>query len=228
MGPVGVSGGDPLVVRWEPLGTSTISDALDRLGVAGQCAGIAPIYPSARLVGRAFTVRYGPAAIKAGTVGDYIDDLGPGDVVVLDNQGRSDVTVWGDLLTATACQRTVAGTVIDGVCRDADRSVELGYPVFARGRYMRTGKDRVQVEAYQGPVSVGGARVEAGDLVIGDGDGVVIVPAALADELYEVAHRIGEAEDRIRQAVAGGASLREARAAEGYHGLQTRLPEGER
>jgi regulator of RNase E activity RraA len=204
------------------LSTPTVSDALDRLGIAGQALGIAPLDRSFRLVGRAWTLRYGPVGQDRGTVGDYIDDLGPGDVVVLDNQGRLDATVWGDLLTIVAHRRQVAGTVIDGICRDVDRSLTLGYPIFSRGNWMRTGKDRVRVEATQVPVSVGGIRVEPGDLLLGDGDGIVVVPAARADEVLETAERIEGAEAAIRAAIEAGTPLGEARRAAGYHDLQRR------
>jgi 4-hydroxy-4-methyl-2-oxoglutarate aldolase len=204
------------------LSTPTVSDALDRLGIAGQALGIAPLDRSFRLVGRAWTVRYGPVGQDRGSVGDYIDDLGPGDVVVLDNQGRLDATVWGDLLTIVAHRRQLAGTVIDGICRDVDRSLRLGYPIFARGNWMRTGKDRVRVEATQVPVSVGGIRVEPGDLLLGDGDGIVVVPAARADEVLETAERIEGAEAAIRAAIEAGTPLREARRTAGYHDLQRR------
>jgi regulator of RNase E activity RraA len=210
---------DP-VARVRALSTSALSDALDRLGIAGQAPGIVPLDRSFRLAGRAWTLRYGPVGQDRGTVGDYIDDLGPGDVVVLDNQGRVDATVWGDLLTVTAHRRGVAGTVIDGVCRDVDRSVTLGYPIFSRGNWMRTGKDRVRVEATQVPVSIGGIRVEPGDLLLGDGDGLVAVPAARVDDVLAVAEEIERAEDAIRAAIEGGASLRDARRAVGYHDLQ--------
>ena len=148
------------LTRLRALSTSGVSDALDKLGIPGQALGIAPLDRSFRLAGRAWTLRYGPVGQDRGTVGDYIDDLGPDDVVVLDNQGRVDATVWGDLLTTVAHRREVAGTVIDGVCRDVDRSLELGYPVFSRGNWMRTGKDRVRVEATGVPVSIGGIRVD--------------------------------------------------------------------
>lgn len=204
------------------LGTSAVSDALDRLGIAGQCAGIMPLDRSFRLAGRAWTLRYGPVGEDPGTVGDYIDDLGPGDVVVLDNRGRLDATVWGDLLTTTASRRGVSGTVIDGVARDVDRSITLRYPIFSRGNWMRTGKDRVRVEEVGGPVSVGGVRVTPGDLLLGDGDGVVAVPADRIGEVIAVAEEIERAEEAIRRAIAEGASLRQAREAVGYHTLQRR------
>ena len=133
--------------------TATISDALDRLGRPGSMLGIAPLFDGARLCGRAFTVRYVTATSPPGTVGDYLDDVGPGEVVVLDNGGRVDCTVWGDILTAMADNRGVAGTVIDGVCRDVQRALGLGYPIYSRGRFMRTGKDRVEVSDVGTPVS---------------------------------------------------------------------------
>jgi 4-hydroxy-4-methyl-2-oxoglutarate aldolase len=212
----------PAVARLAGLSTSGVSDALDKLGIVGQALGIAPLDRSFRLVGRAWTLRYGPVGEDRGTVGDYIDDLGPDDVVVLDNQSRLDATVWGDLLTTTAHRRGVAGTVIDGVCRDVDRSLDLGYPIFARGNWMRTGKDRVRVEATQVPVSIGGVRVEPGDLLLGDGDGLVAVPAAQAEEVLLAAEQIEDAEAAIRRAVEAGASLREARITHRYHDLQHR------
>jgi 4-hydroxy-4-methyl-2-oxoglutarate aldolase len=208
--------------RLAALSTSAVSDALDRLGIAGQALGIAPLDRAFRLAGRAWTLRYGPVGQDRGTVGDYIDDLGPGDVVVLDNQGRLDTTVWGDLLTTTAHRRHLAGTVIDGVCRDVGRSLTLGYPVFSRGNWMRTGKDRVRVEATQVPVSVGGVRVEPGDLLLGDGDGLVVVPAAQAEEVLRAAGEIERAENAIRAAVESGTPLRDARRAARYHDLQHR------
>lgn len=204
------------------LSCTDVSDAMDRLGIAGQCLGIMPLDRSFRLAGRAWTLRYGPVGLDGGSVGDYIDDLGPGDVVVLDNQGRVDATVWGDLLTATASRRGVAGTVIDGVCRDVDRALELSYPIFSRGNWMRTGKDRVRVEATGEPVSIGGIRVEASDYLLGDGDGIVAVPAARVVEVTAVAREIAQAEDRIRAEIGKGASLRDARNRHGYHRLQTR------
>ena len=204
------------------LSCTELSDAMDRLGIAGQCFNIMPLDRAFRLVGRAWTLRYGPVGQDPGTVGDYIDDLGPGQVVVLDNAGRLDATVWGDLLTVTAAQRAVAGTVIDGVCRDVDRSIELRYPIFSRGNWMRTGKDRVRVEAVNEPVSIGGVRVEPGDWLRGDGDGLVAIAQARIGEVVAAATEIRAKEDQIRAAISRGDLLRKARADVGYHGLQKR------
>jgi len=213
---------DEIVKRLAGYATSGISDALDRLGIAGQAHGIRALEPGFALAGRAFTGLYQPVDVNGGTVGDYIDDVEPGSVVVLDNAGRDDVTVWGDILTLVASRRGIAGTVIDGVCRDSARSRELNYPMFTRGRYMRTGKDRVQMVAQQVPVTIGGVRVRPGDVLVGDGDGIVVVPQERAAAVLDVLQTIEVAEERIRELVKDGMRLDEARKAQGYHALQTR------
>ena len=213
---------DAQVERLRRLSTSAVSDALDRFGIAGQALGIRPVDRGFRLAGRAFTILYQPCDVQGGTVGDYIDDVPDGQVIVLDNGGRLDATVWGDILTVVAHRRRLGGTVIDGVCRDSPRSLELGYPIFSRSTYMRTGKDRVQVAGEQCPVSLGGVRVRPGDLLLGDADGVVVVPAEREEDVLGVALEIEAREEAIRGLVAGGARLDEARRQHGYHALQTR------
>jgi regulator of RNase E activity RraA len=214
---------DRNVQRAAALDTATISDALDKLGIAGQCLGIKPRDHRFRLTGRAHTILYGPLdAARPGTVGDYIDSLEPGTVVVLDNGGREDATVWGDILTALAHRKGLAGTVIDGANRDTHLSIELGYPVFTRSYSMRTGKDRVQVDAEQVPVTIGQARVQPGDIVRGDADGVVVITREREDEILEIAETIGRAEQAIRDLVDAGSTLAEARAKLKYHGLQSK------
>jgi regulator of RNase E activity RraA len=210
------------VARAARLDTAAISDALDRLGIAGQCLGIKPRDHRFRLCGRAFTILYGPAATPPGTVGDYIDDVPPGSVIVLDNGGREDATVWGDILTWVAHQRGVAGTVIDGACRDVHLCLELGYPIYSRSYSMRTGRDRVQVESMGGSVDIGQARVAQGDLLRGDADGLVVIPRAHEDRILEIAEEIDAAEGRIRAAVASGLRLDEARRQNKYHTLQSK------
>jgi regulator of RNase E activity RraA len=155
-------------------------------------------------------------------VGDYIDDVPAGSVVVLDNGGRLDATVWGDILTVTAHRNRLAGTVIHGVCRDATRSLELGYPIFSRGVTMRTGRARVQADGYEVPVSLGEVRVEPGDLVVGDGDGVVVVPAGREEEVLAIAAEIAAAEERIRAEIDAGSRLDEARRRHRYFQLHRR------
>lgn len=214
-----------LIALFDGLDTPGVSDAMDKLGLAGQCLGIAPLENYAKvIVGPAFTVKYVAASTPAGTVGDFIEDVAEGDVVVIDNDGRTDCTVWGDIMTQYAGARKIAGTVIDGVCRDVSKALDDGYPLFTKGRFMRTGKDRVQVEAVNLPVSVGTARVCARDIVVADANGVVVVPRERAREVAETARQIEAVEANIRAQISQGKTLKEAREALGYHTLQRKAP----
>ena len=213
---------DTNVARARALDTATLSDALDRLGIVGQCYRIAGRDPAFEMAGRAFTMLCGPAANPPGTVGDYIDDVPEGAVVVIDNGGREDATIWGDILTEIAHRRGLGGTVIDGISRDVKLCRELGYPVFSKGHWMRTGKDRVQVEKMDCPVNIGGARVQPGDILRGDPDGVVVLPKEHEEAILAAAEEIGAAEESIREACRGGMRLDEARRQFKYHTLQTR------
>ena len=213
---------DQAIERASKLDTATLSDALDKLGLKGHCLGIKPRDHKFNMTGRAYTVSYGPADVVPGTVGDYIDDLEPGSVVVLDNSGREDATVWGDILTYLSHKNGVAGTVIDGACRDVHMCLKLGYPVYSRSYSMRTGKDRVQVDATNVPVSIGGARVHPNDIMRGDSDGVIVIPKEHEDKVLEAAEAIEAAEDKIRAALKSGMRLDEARQLNQYHHLQSR------
>jgi regulator of RNase E activity RraA len=213
-----------LVALFEGLDTPGVSDALDKLGLPGQCLGVAPLDNYSKvIVGPAFTVQYVSASVPPGTVGDFIEDVAPGDVVVIDNGGRTDCTVWGDIMTQYAGTRQIAATVIDGVCRDVNKALGDGYPIFSKGRFMRTGKDRVQVQSVNQPVSIGTARVSARDIVVADANGVVIVPRARAAEVAECARQIESIEADIRALITQGKTLKEARAALGYHSLQRKV-----
>ena len=203
------------------LPTAAISDALDRLGLPGSLHGIGPLHLGRRACGPAFTVAYEPVDDQGGTVGDFLDDVPPGAVVVIDHAGRTDCTVWGGIMTAVAAATGVAATVVHGACRDTATAARLGYPIWSTGRFMRTGKDRVRLAAVQQPLLIDGVTVAPGDLVCGDEDGVVVVPADRAAEVARVAAGVEAAETRIVAAVCGGARLADARAAHGYHALQT-------
>lgn len=213
-----------LIALFEGLDTPGVSDAMDKLGLPGQCLGIAPLDNYSKvIVGPAFTVQYVAASVPPGTVGDFIEDVATGDVVVIDNGGRTDCTVWGDIMTQYAGARNIAATVINGVCRDVNKALGDGYPMFSKGRYMRTGKDRVQVQSVNQPVSIGKARVCARDIVVADANGVVIVPRARAAEVAAYARQIETVEADIRTMIAQGKTLKEARDALGYHGLQRKI-----
>lgn len=215
------------VLRAAKLDTATISDALDRLDINGQCRGIQARADSFKVCGRAYTLKYGPAAVAPGTVGDYIDDVPPGAIIVLDNGGRLDCTVWGDILTEIAHRREIGGTVIHGICRDVSLCRKLDYPVFSNAHWMRTGKDRVQVESVGQAVSLGDVRVCVGDLVVGDADGVIVIPQEHEDRVLAVAEEIHEAENAIRDSARSGMRLDEARVKFRYHELQKKNATGE-
>lgn len=210
-----------LVALFEGLDTPGVSDALDKLGLPGHCFGVMPLdHYKQVVVGPAFTVKYVSASVPPGTVGDFIDDVAEGDVVVIDNDGRTDCTVWGDIMTQYAGARNIAATVIDGVCRDVSKALGDGYAVFSKGRFMRTGKDRVQVEAVNQPVSIGQARVCPRDIVVADANGVVVVPRERAREVAQVARKIEAVEADIRSLLDQGRTLKQAREELGYHTLQ--------
>lgn len=211
-----------IIEGFRDLDTTSVSDALDRLGIAGGLLGIKALVPGSKLCGQAFTVHYVPCGTVKGTVGDFLDDVKAGQVVVIDNAGRNYCTVWGDLMTITAVRNRVAGTVIDGVCRDVPSIMKSGYAIFSRGSYMVTGKDRVYVDHINVPVSIAGIQVKPGDLMLGDDSGAVVVPFERAEEVLRVAREIEAKEKAIEAELAKGSTLKEARAHAGYHSLQTR------
>ncbi|NWC84665.1 RraA family protein [Pseudomonas reactans] len=214
-----------LVALFEGLDTPGVSDAMDKLGIPGQCLGIAPLDNyRGTVVGPAFTVQYVPANTPPGSVGDFIEDVLPGDVVVIANAGRTDCTVWGDIMTQYAGARGIAATVIDGVCRDVSKALGDGYPMFTRGRYMRTGKDRVEVLSVNQPVAISETRVCARDIVVADANGVLVVPRARAAEVAQVARQIEAVESQIRAQIEAGKTLKQARESLGYHTLQRKHP----
>lgn len=207
--------------RSRSLSTAEISDALDFFGLPGSALGIKPVAGPAKLFGFAFTIRFAPIdRFEPGTVGDFIDRLTPSQVVVLDNGGRLDCTVWGGILSQLAAHKRIGGTVVHGVCRDTAEADAAGYPLYACGKFMRTGKDRVQVEAYEAPVQLGDVRVCPGDLVVGDSDGVVVVPHQRMQEVLVKALETRAIEAQILDAALTGMSLSEARKKYGYHTLQ--------
>lgn len=157
-----------------------------------------------------------------GTVGDFIDDVEPGQVVVIDNGGRKYCTVWGDIMTYTAKTKGIEGTLIDGVCRDVNGIEELGYGIYTRGKYMVTGKERVTVDAVNVPVAITGVQVRPGDIILGDDSGALVIPFEKAEEVLKLAQHIEEVEQKIIAEVTAGSTLKAAREKLGYHKLQSK------
>lgn len=205
------------------LGTAAvpiISDALDSLGLYGAVPELRPVWAGAGCCGPAYPILFEPVEPGAwGPAAEYVDEVPPGSVVVLANGGRTDCTVWGGLLALFAKRHHIPGTVIDGACRDLDEIARLAYPVFARAVFMRSGKHRVRMVGANVEVLIGGVPVRPGDLVRGDGSGVIVVPH---DRLHEVAGAVAtvlDREQRIAAAIEGGGAMREARSRHGYNQL---------
>lgn len=211
-----------IINQLRKMDTASVSDALDKMGIPCGLLGIKPVNVGKRICGEAFTVHYVPCGSIKGDVGDFLDDVQPGQVVVIDNGGRTYCTVWGDIMTFTAKHKGIEGTVIDGVCRDIQGIHEQDYAIFTKGAYMVTGKDRVTVDYVNKPVAISGIQVCPGDLILADDSGAICIPKDVAEQVLEIAKSIEETEQKIITEVKNGNTLKEARKKLGYHKLQTR------
>jgi 4-hydroxy-4-methyl-2-oxoglutarate aldolase len=201
---------DRLIERLARMDTCAVSDALDHYGLRGATIGIRPLWPCAKIAGRAVTVKVVPAgltppAAHLGTLA--IEAAGPGDVIVVDSAGRTDVSSWGDILSNASRARGLSGVVIDGACRDIDGSREAGFPVYGRAVVPVTARTRVIQESFNELVQIAGVQVRPGDLVIADGSGVVFVAAERAEEVVGAAERLAAKEAAMVEAVRGGRSV---------------------
>lgn len=200
--------------RLHKLDTAEISDALDSYGISGALFGIKAAISGKKCIGKAFTVQYIPYDEKPSefkNAGNYIDDVPPGSVIVVDNQGREDCTVWGDILTNYAVQHKIEGTVIHGAARDIKIIRELNYPLFSRNIFMCSGKNRVKKIAHQIDIEISGIKIHPNDIVFGDDNGVVIIPQEYAEKVIDRAENIKSTEEKILDAVKKGDGLFNAR-----------------
>ncbi|MEW2624113.1 RraA family protein [Streptomyces sp. NPDC048106] len=212
-----MSRGTGLLDRLAALDSCVVSDALDHLGLSGATTGIRPMWGIPKIVGFARTVEVVDAAAAGDVKGRHlatrtVESSGPEDVVVIANQGRTDVSCWGDILTTAAQERGIRGVVVDGACRDVDAITEAAFPVYARAGVPVTARGRIVERASDVPVSFGGVQVRPNDLVIADASGVVIVPAAHAGEVLAAAERLALRQERMLAAVRSGRSVVEVMA----------------
>ena len=212
---------EQIIERLGRLDVASVSDAMDKIGIPCGLLGIHAVVPGKHICGRAFTVHYVPNGVVKGYVGDFLVDVQPGQVVVIDNGGRLYCTVWGDIMTFVATRKGIAGTVIDGVCRDIPGILENDYPIFTKSTYMVTGKDRVTVDYVNKPVAISGVQVCPNDIILADDTGAVCIPDAVAEKVADIAESIEKTEQAIIAEVKNGSTLKEARAKLGYHHLQT-------
>jgi 4-hydroxy-4-methyl-2-oxoglutarate aldolase len=179
--------------------TASVADALWGLGIAGHmCHEIKP-FMRVKIVGPAVTVREEPTREKVppSHALELIDHSAPGSVIVIGIDGFRDVAVWGGLMTAGAVVNGIEGAVLDGGVRDIEEiERDFGFPVFARSICPATTVGRFKTVAANEPVNVGGINVNPGDLIVGDRDGVIVVPASLVEAVLKEAQDI---EDRERE-----------------------------
>lgn len=195
--------------------TPVVGDILDTLGYCHQFLPqpIQPAREEMKLVGRAMPVLmidvYGPQKKPFGLLTEALDQLEEGDIY-LASGGEMRCAYWGELLTATARTRGAYGAVINGFHRDTPQMLAQNFPVFSRGRYAQDSSVRTQVVDFRCPIEVGGVKVEPGDLVFADLDGVLIIPQAVEKEVIEKALEKARGEKVVRKAIEGGMSATEA------------------
>ena len=207
---------DDVLARFADLATPTLANALDDVGFEGVLSGIGQVVPGTRCHGRAVTITQASAA--RGTyasedfkVGHMIDAVAPGEILVVDNGGRA-VSTWGGLATFAAKVKGIGGVVVDGGVRDREEMDQHRLPVFTRHMTPLTGRTRLCITAMNQPVTCGGVRVRSGDVIVGDGSGVVCIPAEHAERVADLATRY-TSDDRLAEAeLAKGLSFREAMA----------------
>jgi len=202
-----------MVREFGKLSTCNISDALDKLKLAGVVPGILPVWSGCpAIAGPAVTIKLSKAGTAAMHLGllQAIGIARPGDVIVIDNRGDPLMNSWGGLVANIAKDRKVAGTIVDGATRDVDTLKELRYPVFARGIVPMTARGRVALEAINVPIQCGTARVEPRDIVVADGNGVAVVARERAQEVLHTAKIFEHIENDILEAVRKGMSPLEA------------------
>ncbi len=180
--------------------TANVSDALHR---SGDIPGVRPLAPGVRLVGPAFTVRTSPGDWAKPV--EAIDEAEPGDVLVID-AGGVPPAVWGELATNSAIQRGLAGVVIFGAARDTGDIRALGFPLFSTLVSPTAGEAKGFGEIGV-PVRIGGVRVSSGDWIIGDDDGVCVIPRDKAVEYTNRAMDVLERENRLRAEILAGSTL---------------------
>jgi regulator of RNase E activity RraA len=200
---------EPLIERLSKVDSCAVSDALDSLGLKGATWGVRPQWPCPRIVGRAMTMKIKPVGLEQPTqhLGTpAIEAAKPGDIIVIDNGGRPDISTWGGLLSLSAKLKGLSGVVIDGACRDIDEARDLGFPVYSRGVVPMTARGRVMQESFNLEIQFAGVQVRPGDLIIADGSGVVIIPKEKEQEAVEAAEAVFQKEAEMAAGIRKGFS----------------------
>ena len=186
------------------LAASEAGDAMNREQV--MAAAIKPIAPGTRICGQARTVN--AMAGDNGIIHAAIPHLRPGEILVVNGLGVEDVAIWGEVMTHAALKQGIAGIVLDGAVRDVAAMRELGFPVFCRAVVPR-GPHKGFGGTIDGAISCGGVTVSPGDLVIGDDDGVAVVPLAEVEAVHAAAREAQKRESSWLEEIAKGKTTHE-------------------
>lgn len=206
---------DPNVQRLRRLDACAVSDALDKLQLAGAVTGIAlrSTGPggASRVAGRAVTMKVGPGAPPPGPTRHLgcsaIEAAGPDDVIVVEQRSGIEAGCWGGLLTLGAKQRGVAGVIADGPLRDIDEAIGFEFPVWSRSLTSRTARGRVVELGTQVPVVLGDVRVQPGDYLLADRSAVIVIAAADIERVLEAAEQIVAKEAAMAKAILAGTPM---------------------
>lgn len=194
--------------------SATVADALDRLGHRYQTLdpAIRPLWPRARVVGRAVPVVVvaDPSIPELPYDGEMsaLESLGPGDVPVFAVEDGIRAASWGELFSCGAIGRGARGAIVDGFIRDAQQIEALGFPTFARGYSPLDTLGRAVVSSIGETASIGGVVVDPGDLIVGDVDGIVVIPSELTDEVVAAVASKRKLEQAARDDLIAGLGIR--------------------
>ena len=199
---------DATLSRAARIASSTWSDALDRLRIAGCVQGLAWRSGRERVAGRAVTVReevgpLGSFRLEHFDVGAIIQAAGAGEILVID-LGGAEVSTFGGLAAGAAINRGIAGVVVDGGCRDLEEIQQTGLAVVSRHVTPVSGKERARVANIGERVLCGGIDVSPADIVIADATGTVIVPAPRFGEALDLAEQLADVDRRFQQGLDAG------------------------
>jgi regulator of RNase E activity RraA len=199
----------------DQLYSAVLADVLDALGRRNSClpANVRPLKADWRVFGRAVTLCAAPVAAEPAKPYaiemECIDTLRPGDVLIGTTCGDTSSALWGELLSTASRAHGAVGVVLDGLTRDAGKILAMDFPVFATGFSPLDSKGRLDGIYYNQPIRIGECVVQPGDLVFGDIDGVAVVPKDLAAEALRRAVEKVQGENRVRDELARGRSIRE-------------------
>lgn len=190
--------------------TTNISDALDALGLASGITGILPAFDCPKLFGPIVTIKMtaaGQTPSKSHVGIKAIVSAAKGDIIVIDNGGRKDVSCWGEILSYAAKSQGVSGVVIDGAFRDIDDIKLLGFPVYARGVVPVTARKRIMEIETNTIIQCGGVQVRPGDFIMADGNGVVIIPLEKFNEVLKKAEELFNKEQAMIREIKEGSPI---------------------